>query len=318
MMAPISNKALVVLLISIFVVSTGLAIWYISLKNGYEPKFTILFEGDPDLFNPYGIIVVNPAVHSHVKLQPAAEFIKWLVSPVGQSQIEAYELLNTQLFTPNANLTTISASEQAFWETISVGMTTETTTVKLATTTSARDSGLLDKILPTFYEVSNIRIDVIALGTGAALDTAREGNVDLVLVHAREKEDEFIAEGFGIHRLDVMYNDFVIIGPDTDPALIFEASSVADAFKKISSTSSKFVSRGDNSGTHSKELVLWSLSSITINSADATWSEDNSWYIESGTGMSATISIAFELEGYTLTDRATWLKISSSSDLIAT
>jgi tungstate transport system substrate-binding protein len=168
----------------------------------------------------------------------------------------------------------------------------------LATTTSTYDSGLLDFILPHFEQEYNATVDVIAVGTGQALETAARGDADIVLVHARSREDKFVADGHGTQRYDVMYNDFVIIGPPEDPAGIAGMTSASEAFAKIAEEQAIFVSRGDDSGTHIKELSVWSEADIT---------PDVSWYKSAGQGMGAVITMADEFEGYTLSDRATYL-----------
>ena len=170
--------------------------------------------------------------------------------------------------------------------------------LKLATTTSTDNSGLLKAILPIFEKDSGYKVHVIAVGTGKALRMGQDGDVDVVLVHARSAEDKFIAQGFGEKRYDVMYNDFVIVGPASDPAGIKNAGSVADVMKKIASGQNIFVSRGDDSGTNKKEIKLWQNAGI---------SPSGDWYREAGQGMGKVLQIASELDAYTLADRGTWL-----------
>lgn len=172
--------------------------------------------------------------------------------------------------------------------------------LRLATTTSTADSGLLEAILPAFEARANARVEVIAVGTGQALEIGRNGDVDVVLVHARSLEETFVAEGFGINRRDVMYNDFVLVGPADDPAQVAATTTATAAFRAIAAAEAPFASRGDNSGTHAKELSIWA-------SADLTPTPDLAWYNELGQGMGATLIMADELRAYTLTDRATWL-----------
>lgn len=167
----------------------------------------------------------------------------------------------------------------------------------LATTTSTQDSGLLDAILPLFTEETGITVDVIAVGTGQALTLGRDGNADVLLVHARAQEDQFMTGGHGVRREDVMYNDFVILGPESDPAGIKGMASAAVAFQKIADTQSTFISRGDESGTHSKELSAWKAAGIE---------PAGDWYVSAGQGMGEVITMANEQEGYTLSDRATY------------
>ena len=168
----------------------------------------------------------------------------------------------------------------------------------LATTTSTYDSGLLDYLLPDFEQSYGVSIDVIAVGTGQALQLGANGDADVVLVHAREREDAFVAEGHGTARYDVMYNDFVIIGPTTDPADVRESSGAVDAFQRIAASQATFVSRGDDSGTNIKELSIWAQTNVE---------RDPAWYMSAGQGMGAVLTIADELQAYTLSDRATYL-----------
>lgn len=176
--------------------------------------------------------------------------------------------------------------------------TPENPQIKLSTTTSTQDSGLLDAILPVFEEQTGYKVDVIANGTGAAIKLGETGDVDVILVHARASEDTFVESGFGVDRRDVMYNDFLIIGPADDPAGIKGGTSAQEALKKIADTQSTFVSRGDDSGTHKKELTIWKAAGIE---------PSGSWYNSVGKGMGDTFRMADEMKGYTLIDRATYL-----------
>jgi tungstate transport system substrate-binding protein len=168
----------------------------------------------------------------------------------------------------------------------------------LGTTTSTQDSGLLDYLLPDFEKEFGAKIDVIAVGTGQALKLGEDGNADVLLVHARAKEDAFMAAGHGVRREDVMYNDFVILGPEKDPAGIKGFTSATEAFKKIAETQSPFISRGDESGTHTKEKSIWQEAGIE---------PSGDWYISSGQGMGEVLTMANEQQAYTLSDRATYL-----------
>jgi len=179
---------------------------------------------------------------------------------------------------------------------------TSTTKLRLATTTSTADSGLLDALLPDFEQRYNADVEVVAVGTGQALKLGENGDADVVLVHARKREDEFVAQGFGINRRDVMYNDFVIVGPESDPAQIATAANAAEAFSSIAARSATFTSRGDDSGTYSKEQALWSMAAITPTA-------ELSWYKSLGQGMGETLITANELGAYTLTDRGTYLSM---------
>lgn len=169
--------------------------------------------------------------------------------------------------------------------------------LRMSTTTSTENSGLLNVLLPPFEKECNCKVDVISVGTGKALKLGEQGDVDVVLVHARALEDKFIADGFGVNRRDVMYNDFVVIGPATDPADVRHAAGAADAFRRIAARRSLFISRGDDSGTYQKEMEIWSAASIA---------PAGSWYRSAGQGMGEVINMATELRGYTLADRGTY------------
>lgn len=187
--------------------------------------------------------------------------------------------------------------------------TTANTTLLLSTTTSTDNSGLLDYILPAFTEATGIEVKVIAVGTGQALQMGKDGDADVLLVHAKASEEEFVAEGHGLERFDVMYNDFVLIGPTDDPAGISTNApqDILEAFKLIHEKKATFVSRGDDSGTHKMELNLWK---------ELNLEPSGSWYVEAGQGMGAVIQMTDELQGYTLTDRATYLSMKNDLDLI--
>jgi tungstate transport system substrate-binding protein len=174
-----------------------------------------------------------------------------------------------------------------------------------ASTTSTQNSGLLDYLTPLFEEETGIRVDVVAVGTGAAIEIGKRGDADIVFVHAKELELQAVREGYFVNRRDVMYNDFVIIGPSEDPARIKEAKTAA--FKEIAATLSPFVSRGDNSGTHRKELSLWQAAGIEP--------QGESWYLEVGQGMAKTQRVANEKRAYTLTDMGTWLSMLDTLDM---
>ena len=173
------------------------------------------------------------------------------------------------------------------------------TRIRMASTTSTQNSGLFDYLLPIFEKKTGIKIDVVAVGTGAAIEIGRRGDADVVFVHAKEQELKAVEEGFFVNRHDVMYNDFVIIGPTNDPAKIKGIKSAPGAFKKIAESGAPFVSRGDKSGTHTKELSLWKKTGIEP--------AGQKWYLDAGQGMEKTQRIADEKRAYTLTDRGTWL-----------
>ncbi len=172
--------------------------------------------------------------------------------------------------------------------------------LRLATTTSTENSGLLAVLLPPFEAKTGLKVDVIAVGTGQALKLGEGGDVDVVLVHARALEDKFVADGYGVNRRDVMHNDFIIIGPPSDPAGVRGMGDAAAALKRIADKQAIFVSRGDNSGTHVKEQSLWKEAGLTPSSR---------WYREAGQGMGPVITMSNDLQGYTLADRGTYLSM---------
>jgi tungstate transport system substrate-binding protein len=180
--------------------------------------------------------------------------------------------------------------------------------IVVASTTSTQDSGLFGYLLPIFKAKTNIEVKVIAQGTGQALDTARRGDADVVFVHAKSQEEKFLAEGFGVKRFDVMYNDFVLIGPKGDPAGV-KGSDIETALKTIQRLAVPFVSRGDKSGTHSAELALWKQAGVDIATAKGPW------YREIGQGMGAALNTADAMNGYVLSDRGTWISFKNRGDL---
>jgi tungstate transport system substrate-binding protein len=185
----------------------------------------------------------------------------------------------------------------------------EVSFITLSSTTSTDDSGLLNYIIPKFKNKTGIDVRVIAVGTGRALQLGERGDVDVVLVHHKDSEEKFVANGFGVDRRDVMYNDYVIIGPKEDPANIKSFKKAADALKSIAEHATPFISRGDDSGTHKKELDLWKLAGVDAQKYSGTW------YREAGAGMGATLNIANGMNAYTLTDRGTWLSFKNRDDL---
>ena len=179
----------------------------------------------------------------------------------------------------------------------------------VASTTSTQNSGLLDAILPEFKQATGVEARVVAVGTGAALDMGRRCDADVELVHAPAAEKQFVAQGYGLKRHPVMYNDFVIVGPASDPAGINGMDSAAKALAAIAKTKSAFASRGDDSGTNKKELSLWSKAGVDPTSASGTW------YRETGSGMGATLNTARGMDAYALADRGTWISFNNRGDL---
>jgi tungstate transport system substrate-binding protein len=181
--------------------------------------------------------------------------------------------------------------------------------ITVASTTSTEQSGLFKHLLPMFEKKTGIQVRVVALGTGQALDMGRRGDADVVLVHARPLEDRFIAEGYGVRRYEVMYNEFVLIGPKADPAKVAGARDAVTALRKIQEIKAPFVSRGDRSGTHFAELELWKAAGIDIAR------EKGSWYREIGQGMGPALNVAAGMNAYVLADRGTWLSFKNRGEL---
>lgn len=181
--------------------------------------------------------------------------------------------------------------------------------IVIASTTSTQDSGLFKHILPLFKAKSGIDVKVVALGTGQALDTARRGDADVVLVHARAQEEKFVTEGNGVARFDVMYNDFVLVGPKSDPAKVANGKDIVAALKVIADAKSPFVSRGDRSGTHSAELKLWATAELEPQKVKP------DWYREIGQGMGAALNTAGAMGAYVLSDRGTWISFKNKDNL---
>jgi len=181
--------------------------------------------------------------------------------------------------------------------------------ITVASTTSTEQSGLFKHLLPIFEKKTGIQVRVVALGTGQALDLARRGDADVVFVHARSAEEKFVAEGHGVKRIPVMYNDFVLIGPKADPAKVGGGKDVVDALKKIKDTSAPFVSRGDRSGTHMAEIDLWKSAGIDIAK------DKGPWYRDTGQGMGPALNTASSMSAYVLADRGTWLSFKNRGEL---
>lgn len=211
---------------------------------------------------------------------------------IKKSAIAARILVGTMLF-GGLQIGTIHAQEPS---------------IIVQSTTSTANSGLYDHLLPIFKEKTGITVHVVAVGTGQAIKNAANGDGDVLLVHAKSAEEQFVDDGFGVERFDVMYNDFVVVGPAGDPAAVQQAGSAVAAMKKIAELEAPFVSRGDDSGTHKKEVSLWKKAGIDIDSASGTW------YRETGSGMGATLNVAVGMGAYALTDRATWISFKNQGD----
>ena len=181
--------------------------------------------------------------------------------------------------------------------------------ITVASTTSTENSGFYDHLLPKFTAATGIEVRIVAVGTGQAIRMARNGDADVLFVHHKPSEEAFVADGFGVERFDVMYNDFVIVGPARDPAGIRGHRSAAEAFHRIADIEAPFASRGDDSGTHKKERGIWRAAGVDAASASGRW------YRETGAGMGATLNTAAGMNAYTLTDRGSWLKFANKGEL---
>lgn len=177
-------------------------------------------------------------------------------------------------------------------------------------TTSTANSGLYDHLLPAFEKAHGIKVRVVAVGTGQAIRNARNCDGDVLLVHAKSAEEKFVADGFGVKRFDLMYNDFVVVGPKFDPAAIVGKTSATEALSQVSRASAIFASRGDDSGTHKKEQALWQAAGVDAEASSG------KWYRSTGSGMGATLNIATGMGAYTLTDRATWISFKNKGDFV--
>lgn len=180
----------------------------------------------------------------------------------------------------------------------------------IQSTTSTANSGLYDYLLPKFKNDTGIVANVVAVGTGQAIRNAKNCDGDVLLVHAKTAEQKFVAEGYGVERFDLMYNDFIIVGPPSDPAEITGSNNALDAFSKIASSEALFASRGDDSGTHKKETSLWAAANVDPAQASG------KWYRETGSGMGATLNVAVGMDAYTMTDRATWISFKNKGNFV--
>jgi tungstate transport system substrate-binding protein len=180
--------------------------------------------------------------------------------------------------------------------------------IVVASTTSTDQSGLFGFMLPKFEAATGIKVKVVALGTGQALDTGRRGDADVVLVHDRPAEDKFVAEGWGVERRDVMYNDFIVVGPKADPAKVGQTKDVVEGFRRVATANANFVSRGDKSGTHAAELRFWKAAGVDPKAFTG--------YKDAGAGMGPTLNMSAALGAYTLADRGTWLSFKNRQDLV--
>ena len=288
---------------------------------------TILYEEDDSLINTYSLIAVNPdAPFADADGNPVSDvaintvgaeaFIDWMLSEEGLELIADYgmEDFGESLFTVNddAPHSTCEIPEA----------TDETRTVRLSTTTSVNDSGLLDYLLPAFEEAYGYDVEVYSAGTGKAIANAESGNADAILVHSKSQEEAFIADGYGYvlpnfdtERLSFMHNYFVLCGPADDPAGVAEAATALDAFAQIAEGKYPFVSRGDASGTHTKEIALWPEDLGITTEADSV-ADYTDWYTYSNAGMGACLTMANEQGAYILSDKATFLTFEKNGGIV--
>ena len=204
---------------------------------------------------------------------------------------------------------TIGLAALMFLATYAMPVQAGETSIILQSTTSTANSGLYDYILPIFKKKTGIQVHVVAVGTGQAIKNAKNGDGDVLLVHAKSAEEKFVAEGFGVKRFDVMYNDFIIVGPPIDPAKIGGMRDALTAFGKIAEAKAVFASRGDNSGTYKKEMSLWKAAGLDPAKASG------KWYRETGSGMGATLNVGVGMSAYVMTDRGTWISFKNKAGL---
>ena len=288
---------------------------------------TILKEADNDMINNYSVLAVNPeapfvdadgnAVEDVALNTAGADALyQWLVSEAALEMAGAYgvEEYGSNLFYVKDDAP-VYAGEIA-------EATEETKAIRLSTTTSVNDSGLLGKLLPVFEEEYGYEVEVYSAGTGKSINNAKMGNADLILVHSKSQEEAFIeagfarvVDGFEKERVTFIYNYYVLCGPSADPAGVADAETVKDAFAAIAEGKFQFVSRGDASGTHTKEISLWP-EDLAITAEAESFADYTEWYVSANTGMGACLVMAEEMEGYILTDKATFLTFYANGGVI--
>lgn len=287
----------------------------------------ILKEADDKMINNYSAIAVNPeapfvdadgnAVSDvYVNTVGADALISWLMSQ------EALDLAANYGFAEYGEYLFYVKDNAPSFDGEITPATEETKTIRLSTTTSVKDSGLLSYLLPIFEDAYGYTVEVQSAGTGKAIAAAKAGNADLILVHSKSQEEAFVeagfartVEGFEAERLTFLYNYFVLCGPSADPAGVAEAASVSDAFAAIAEGQFVFISRGDGSGTHTKEISLWP-EALGITAEAASFADYTNWYISANTGMGACLVMAEEMGGYILTDKATFLTFTANGGVM--
>ncbi len=288
----------------------------------------ILKEADDKMLNTYSVIAVNPEApfvdadgnpvnDVTVNTVGADALIQWLLSPMAMERAAeyGYKQYGEYLFYAQENAPIYSGEIPEATE--------ETRVIRLSTTTSVNDSGLLGYLLPDFMSAYGYKVEVQSAGTGKAIAAAKNGNADLILVHSKSQEEAFveagfgrIAEGFSSERISFLYNYFVLCGPSADPAGAREAASVTDAFAAIADGKHIFISRGDKSGTHTKEISLWP-EALGISAEPESFAGYTEWYISANTGMGACLVMAEEMGGYILTDKATFLTFAANDGILS-
>ena len=287
----------------------------------------ILMEADSDMLNTYSVIAVNPDApfvdadgntvsDVYVNTAGADALTKWLLSQEALDMAANFGMddYGQYLFYVLENVPTYTGEIAAATE--------ETKTIRLSTTTSVKDSGLLGYLLPAFESKYGYTVEVASAGTGKAIQAAKDGNADLILVHSKSQEEAFVEAGFGrvvegfeAERISFIYNYFVLCGPSADPAGAAAAASVKDAFAAIAAGEYPFISRGDGSGTHTKELALWP-AELGIAKEAETFAPYTAWYVSANAGMGACLVMAEEMEAYILTDKATFLTFQANGGVM--
>jgi len=312
----VKNLAKITIAIFLFAATVfggTLALGY-TVEPSERTSLVVLVENDGILLNPYSVIPVNTEKHPQTNFNLAVVFVKFLISEEGQSLIAGFRKDGESLFIPFAHNFTLATArgfpnqkQEVEWYSSQTAssVVSQSEPLLLATTTSTYESGLLDFLIPVFEEKFDVRIYTISIGTGQAIEIAKRGDADVVLVHSRELEEAFVREGYGVHRVGVMYNDFVIIGSRGDPAGIKNVVNATEAFRKIASAGAEgkalFISRADKSGTHVLELKIWSQLGVKPSTSE------HAWYLEAGASMATVLRMSNEKQVYTLVDRGTWL-----------
>ena len=285
----------------------------------------ILMEADKDMLNTYSVIAVNPdadfvdadgnaVADVYVNTAGADALIQWLLSEEALKLATEFGMGDQFLFYLVDGAPVYTGEIAAATE--------ETKTIRLSTTTSVKDSGLWGVLEPAFEEALGYELEIASAGTGKAIQAAKDGNADLILVHSKSQEEAFIEAGFGrvvdgfeAERISFLYNYFVLCGPSADPAGAAAAASVKDAFAAIAEGKYTFISRGDNSGTHTKELALWP-ADLGITKEAESFVDYTEWYVSANTGMGACLVMAEEMEAYILTDKATFLTFQANNGVM--